>query len=78
MEIQPFLRSVIRQNMDIDIACSVLTLAEAITDKNLQQFCQHFIAKNYKKVKDTEMFRDLPQLQQVYSSFCVNCELDHN
>jgi hypothetical protein len=63
-ELQPWLRILIRENIDVDTACSVLDIAEMIGDTNMKRFCIHFIAKNYKVIvrEDNVFYKALPEL----------------
>jgi hypothetical protein len=63
-ELQPWLRILIRENIDNDTASSVLDIAEMIGDTNMRRFCIHYIAKNYKHIarEDNVFFRALPEL----------------
>jgi hypothetical protein len=63
-ELQPWLRSIIRENIDTSTVVPILDIAEMIGDTNMKRFCIHYIGKNYKQIatNDNVYYMGLPEL----------------
>lgn len=54
VELQPYLRAIIKNNMDPDISVGVLHVGDLMNDSNLIQFCIHYVAKHLDAILDNE------------------------
>jgi hypothetical protein len=58
-ELQPWLRSIIRELIDINIACAICDISDVLDDTHMKKFCLHYIAKNLKNVELSQLSKQL-------------------
>ncbi len=57
-ELGPWLRYLIRQHIDVNIACAICDISEKLSDEIMRKFCISYIAKHLDTIMDPNMKED--------------------